>query len=267
MKFSKYPALISLAFSVAGGAAAHDAWLEITTSGEVMTVEAFVGHAEDRAPYDLEAPRIASFVAIGSDGISDHASAFLAREPQEKLVLAPRSADTALLALTTFRATSTLEAEKFNAYLVEEGIAPILHWRAEHGEINEDGREVYSRFLKALVPDPSISCDADVLGQPLGQILEIIPLNHPGSDCSGDLGFELRYFGEPVEGATLHFNRTDELQTPIKARTGPDGRAVFDRPTEGIWYVHAAWSMPVDDQRFGADFATSFASFSFASNP
>ena len=248
-------------------ATAHDAWIELDqTKAEHSEWEAkfFVGHAEDRNAYALDAARVASFNSVTQSGHTSHIRLMKSFSLGDTAEIALAGEGSGLVTLSTFRAVSELDAEKFNDYVKEDGIRPILIDRAKKGLTEKPGIEVYSRFLKGLAIAPDDGCDLSVIGQPVGQILEIIPITHPGKGCEGDLEFELQYFGEPVAGATLHFNRTDETLEPIKADTNENGRAGFERPDDGIWYVHAAWAIPVSRDRFDADYATSFASVSFS---
>lgn len=246
------------------GALAHDAWIELEhESSASWAAGVYIGHAEDRDRYALDAPRISSFFSVSAEGIRNHLSSVTDAEPGADISLEMDATGAEILALSTFRAVSELEPETFNDYVVEEGISPIMSWRAENGQLNAPGVEVYSRYLKAIATTPEDGCDMSFLSKPIGQALEIVPLTHPGDGCSETLDFELQYFGAPVEGATLHLNRTDELTDPIKMTTDSNGQASFNRPQAGVWYVHAAWAMPVDADRFEADFATMFSSLSF----
>ncbi|MAK62873.1 MAG: hypothetical protein CMK09_18035 [Ponticaulis sp.] len=267
MLLTRFTALTSLSVALLSSASAHDAWIEVSPASETASAnwhaDLFIGHAEDRDAYALDAPRIASLHSINGEGWTSHLDQMLSHKIGTSLDLKLPGDQAQLLTLNTFRAFSELDAEKFNEYVVEEGISPILDWRVENGETGTPGTEVYSRFLKAIIPDPAGDCDTSLIGAPVGQVLEIVPVTNPMTGCEGELVFELHYFGEPVEGATLHLNRTDETLEPIKARTDAQGQASFKRPEGGQWYVHAAWAMPVDSARFDADFATSFSSLSF----
>ena len=225
--------------------------------------EFYIGHAEDRDPYAADAARVSGFFSVCASGISDHLQAFAAPRESNGVVVS-FNAKTEILALSTFRAVSALGADKFNGYVEEEGIVPIELDRFSTRRTEEPGREIYSRYLKAIPDFGDDRCDISFLSQPIGQLLEIIPVTHPGKGCSDDMTFELRYFGEPVANATLHWNRTDEKTPPVKVLTDKMGHATFNRPENGMWYVHSAWSIPIEQDRFNADFATTFSSLSMS---
>lgn len=247
---------------------AHDAWIEVhQTAAETAETshEAafFIGHADDLSHYALTAARVSS-LTLHNPGGNHHFLQELADFSRGDSISFSTSAAPQILSLTTFRAQIELESETFNEYAAEEGITPILQTRVEDGALDTPGTETYSRFLKALVmPDSVTTCDTEFIRQPIGHILEIIPLTNPEPGCSDVLDFQLLYFGEPLANATLHFNRTDESLDPVKLPTDENGLVSFPRPEAGVWYIHAAWAMPVDSEVYGADFATSFASLSF----
>ncbi|MDF1680572.1 DUF4198 domain-containing protein [Ponticaulis sp.] len=245
-------------------ASAHDAWMEADRSEAGVTVSFFSGHADDLASYNMHPARLAS-MTLDSAGMRRSLLEQAADlQPGDTLQLDLSSDEAHMITLTTFRASSQLDAETFLEYAAEEGISSILRDRASSGDINRPGTEVYSRFMKALVlPVDEAACETGFISQPVGHVLEIIPLASPSEGCSDTLSFQLLYLGEPLEGGTLHINRTDAMTEPVKITTDENGIVSFDRPPEGDWYIHAAWAMPVSERAFGADYATSFASLSF----
>ena len=49
------------------------------------------------------------------------------------------------------RGPITMEAERFNKYLADEGAEAVIAQRAQQGQTDQPGHEIYSRFLKSLV--------------------------------------------------------------------------------------------------------------------
>lgn len=263
MKFT-VTGLTLLAVLACGPAQAHDAWIELSPPGAKGQLQTFIGHAEDSAHYNPRLAHIARLYSVSAAGIDDHLALYEANIGQDVIPLeVGDNAQDALVVLSTFRARSELDAEKFNDYVAEEGIAPIANYRELQGQTNLRGREVYSRHMKAIRLGTSSGCEMGFLSEPAGETLEILPMSHPRADCGSELSFELRYFGKPVSGAVLHLNQTDMAREPVKLMTDENGRAVFERPEAGHWYVHAAWSRPVEPETYDAEFATNFASLSF----
>ncbi len=249
-------------------AQAHDAWIEAYPSeaGEPSPahIELLIGHAEDRETYLPPRAHLSRIATLSESGMVSQMQSYEVFAGQARIPISPVSpTEDAVITISTFRAKSMLPAKKFNDYVAEEGITPIADIREERGQAEKEGREVYARHMKAMVTDLTGDCDLSFLSMPVGDPLEILPTSHPGAGCGDALSFRVLFMGQALEGATLHLNRTDAPMTPIKAQTDETGEAVFDRPDAGRWYVHAAWAQPVSEDRYGADFATSFASLSF----
>ena len=75
------------------------------------------------------------------------------------------------------RTAVTLDADKFEKYLGEEGLERIIGMRRERGEGDKPGREVFSRSAKTLV----IAGDGGAQGfdRVLGLTLELVLLKDP----------------------------------------------------------------------------------------
>lgn len=250
-------------------ASAHDAWIEVSLenveAGSKAAMETYIGHAEERDHYNPSLSHVSRYYLVNEAGVKDQLGIYSVFEGRDQVPLNPKMLEgDAYLVMSTFRAKSTLEAEKFNGYIEEEGIKPIIDFRAANEETDQPGREVYSRHMKAMLVAPGDDCDISFLSGPVGETLEIVPMVHPGKACGDELVFRLHYMGKPVSGGMLHLNRTDEAMEPIKAMTDDEGVARFERPGAGNWYVHAAWARPVDADTYDAEFATNFASLSFS---
>ena len=72
-----------------------------------------------------------------------------------------------------------MKAEKFNAYLSEDGIDDIAVLRKEHNEMNKDSRELYQRCAKTILQAGNVK---DTLYKmKAGFMLELIPQKNPYS--------------------------------------------------------------------------------------
>jgi uncharacterized GH25 family protein len=133
-----------------------------------------------------------------------------------------------------------LEADKFEAYLKEDGLDNAADYRRQHGETGKAGREAYSRCAKGLLCAGADSSGAWSVKTGLG--LEIVPVDNPYAAKAGDrLAFVLLEGGKPVEGAmmvALHAGSEGKtLRTT--ARTDKDGRASFELKQPGVWLINS----------------------------
>ncbi len=115
--------------------------------------------------------------------------------------------------MVTFNSTNSfiqLEADKFNAYLMEDGMTEVLQYRKEHHELQDKGKEYYQRSVKTLlqVGDRLTDACTNPTGLPLDIIPEQNPYNLPADLTSEREGllkmrFQVLFFGKPLENALV----------------------------------------------------------------
>jgi hypothetical protein len=133
----------------------------------------------------------------------------------------------------------TLPADKFEAYLREEGLDAALRARAERGDSAAPAREASSRCAKALL------CVGGGGGRawsaPAGLAFEIIPASDPCAARTGDtVAFVLLREGRPLAEAQLTaLYSADGRTLRTVARTDAAGRASFTLRRPGLWVINA----------------------------
>lgn len=213
---------------------AHEFWLEPSAfrpaPGDEISVRLFIGDGMPGEAYARNPDRIAAFFVDegprrtdieGAPG-ADPAGRF--RVPKGPFVIAYRSKQSRI----------ELEADKFEAYLAEEGLEEISRLRAERGDTGKPGREVYSRCAKAL-----LGCRDRAVGFPL----ELVAEGDPSDLAPGAvLLVRLLRDGKPLKGALVRaFHAKEE---PAHARTDADGRARFVVKSPGMWLFNAVHMSP-----------------------
>ncbi|WP_156696761.1 DUF4198 domain-containing protein, partial [Phenylobacterium sp. CCH12-B4] len=142
---------------VAGGAQAHDFWIQpqsfAVEPGGAAAITLQVGDGAERRRSSIPRRRIVRFEAVGPDGT--------VRDMAGSLTLGANGGDAAvrfdaagahlLVLMTDAGGRSRLPAGRFNAYLVEEGLTPALEARTGAGRNERDGAERYRRAAKAIV--------------------------------------------------------------------------------------------------------------------
>ncbi len=141
----------------------------------------------------------------------------------------------------------TLGAEKFHAYLHEEGLDPIIAQREQAGTAATPARERYRRYVKTLVevgnkPDATYATRT-------GQRLELVPAVNPTTAGAGDtLPFTLLFEQKPLADALVKAAHLREGQSvTIRARTDGSGRVAFNLPYPGAWMVSVVHMIPASD--------------------
>lgn len=266
-------ALIAFAATLSGVAAAHDFWMDLgrwsgTGPAAKVHVSFHAGHAADARPWILSPDRRVRLVSIGPTGRQDQQDALIFPTAGDKsgAALSLAGAGVHVIAFETDNAFSELAAEKFNAYLAEEGLQPALDARRKGGRENDKGRELYSRRAKAFIQigrAPAVSPPAAV-----GQTLEIVPLESPFAPKQGaPLRVRIDYQGRPLSGATVSLENLDIALWPeTRRKTGADGVAAFDLPHRGAWKLNVVWTRAIGEDEpdaARADFETVFSSLTF----
>ena len=97
-----------------------------------------------------------------------------------------RIADSGILwiAYRSDRSPVTLDAEKFEKYLAEEGLEGILEARKNGGGSDKPGREVFSRSVKAMLVAGEPGSAGRGFDRVLGLTLEIVPEKDPAANGS-----------------------------------------------------------------------------------
>ena len=156
-------------------------------------------------------------------------------------------------------ASISLDANKFDTYLAEDGLDDVLAARRA-GERNP-GRERYRRCAKVWLAgsEPARAT------APVGALLEIVPLATPGDAAS--LTVRVLWQGRPLEHALVHaWCRTSGAIGPIEpawsARSDARGEVTLDGLGPGEWLIGTVHMVPSQD-REAADWESTWASLVF----
>lgn len=165
-----------------------------------------------------------------------------------------------LLAMERNWSYITLEPQKFEDYLVEDGMEYISKEREKLGESSKPGRERYSRYIKTLLQVGDKR--TDVYKKKLGMKLEIMPLENPYSKKVGDtLSFQVLFDGKPLVGKTVFANNRDsETQ---KMTTDKDGKFSMKIEKKGLWLARLVYMQRCAKDCGEADWESFWGAFSF----
>jgi len=247
------------ALLAAAPALAHDFWIEPSSfrpqTPAQVRVALRVGQDFRGDPVPRDDRRILRFVLVGPageapiPGLPGTDPAGFARVDRPGLyVIGYRSGRTPI----------TLDAEKFEKYLADEGLERVVRARSERGEGEKPGREVYSRCAKSLLlagEGPARSPDIA-----LGFTLELVP--EKNLERPGDLPVRLLYEGKSLEGALVVAMSRDEPERKLSARTDRNGRVVLRLTRSGVWLVKAVHMVPAPKET-EADWESLWASLTF----
>ena len=235
---------------LAGGwtAGAHDYWLEPeivpAAKGEDLLLHLRMGEqlkTEEERP--LQKDRISRF-----DFFSDHLKKrdLLEFAPEGKTPVAKMlrpETGASLAVMDRVPTPITMERDKFNKYLEDEGQEAVIALRARLGQSDQGGKEVYARYLKALIQDRDVagSVPSTLYKRRVGQRLEILLENDPGRmKADKVLTVKVLFEGKPLAGARVFACRREaggQEVVALPATTSALGLAEFKLDQTGLWLV------------------------------
>ncbi|MES2787512.1 MAG: DUF4198 domain-containing protein [Pseudomonadota bacterium] len=220
-------------------AQAHEFWMLpdrfAPAAGTPVSLTLAVGENFSGEQVGFSRDLVASFRAYSAAGITDLGAGLAAGSPTGTFKVPIARSGTHVIAMDSHPSRITLSADKFHAYLREEGLDFIAKAREAAGTANTPGRERYRRNVKVLVQAGAQS-DA-TFARRTGQLLEIVPMSDPHVHVSRrPIEFQVFFDSKPLQGALLKFWNKDFGQVMIvRTITDADGKVKFTPPWPGTW--------------------------------
>lgn len=250
-------------------AAAHDFWLApgqyYADKPVAVPVQFKVGHEKDAANWNLSWDKIVALRTYSNDGVADMAASIIPRSEFMPGVAktSQLSAGSHIIGFESYHSVSSLDADKFNSYVKEEGLTAIIAYREKRGLTHTPGTELFSRKAKTLVQvGPKLT---DMATRPIGHTLEIVPLQHPARiEAGGSLTVQVLFKGEPLAGALIDAAPlTGATHTPQAQTTDSTGKATFKLTGQGPVKLNVIWGVALRNNP-QADYESYFSSLTFA---
>jgi hypothetical protein len=155
-----------------------------------------------------------------------------------------------------------LEAPKFEEYLRHEGIDHALAWRKQNSQSGKPGREIYSKYAKAIgfVGKPSVD-----FSRPAGLAIEFIPLSNPYELSAGKtLPVRLLFRGHPAPNQPIEAANFFEGKVTVTTigRTNANGEVHIPLGRPGLWKLNTVLMERRADTK-EADWESFWASLTF----
>ncbi|MDP1999169.1 MAG: DUF4198 domain-containing protein [Rhodoferax sp.] len=250
------PLALLLALCTGAPLQAHEYWFKPLPNplplGSTAPLVLEVGEYFEGELVGFSAPKAASFQRYTATGREDLRALLPARQPVGDLGLPLGTPGTHLLAFDSQPINLELPAEKFHAYLREEGLDFVQRQREAAGVDQTPGRERFRRHIKTLIqvsPASSTltSTPADATyAQRVGQRLEVMLLNDPLKLQPGEaLGVRVLFDDQPLAGALVRaWHKRDGQTLIIRATTTLAGAVTFNLPYAGGWMVSVVHMVP-----------------------
>lgn len=245
----------------------HEYWLEpesfFLERGKESPVRLLLGEGlkvEEEIPY--RSSKTSIFKLFSNEGAFD-----LARDiPDESKPLFSFSAQKSgnyMLAMERNWSYITLEPDKFDAYLREDGLEYITAERARLGEAKKQGKERYSRFIKALI---QVGGKNDrTFAKRAGLRFEIVPINNPYTLKIGEeLTVQILFEDKPLSGKTVFADtREGDIVSKQSLATDKEGYARVKIDRKGVWLIRLVFMQRCSKNCEGADWESFWGAFSF----
>lgn len=262
-------ATAALSLGAAPNAAAHDFILRPSAfrleEGAPLQLVLLIGHGQDRQRWQTDPRRILRFESVSDISAADHLTEISTLPTEADHPLALSGAGTHVLLFESAPARSDLPAERFEAYIAEEGLTPAQEARRRDNATATPGHEYYSRRAKALVQiGAHAQRDAAHVTLPYGQTLELVTAVNPYALAPGEpLPVRVFYEGQLLPGALVKLWDLNGDATPLAtARTDENGQVIFQRPSAPEAQLGVIWTRPLASDSW-AQFETTFASLTF----
>jgi len=249
----------------AGPACAHEFWVEPGTftpsPGNRVPVRLFVGDAGQRDEIPRRRDHLLRFEAI-RPGRTWPILGKWGRAPAGLFL--PDAEGTVILAYQGRHTFIELPAEKFESYLVNEGLSRVIAERVRRNESLAPGRESYARYAKSLVTVRGLAeGSSEGFDQEVGFPIEFIPETDPRAWRSGDvLSVRLLYEGHPLADQQIKLIHLVDRDLSQVFRTDADGRASLRPPQAGPWLIASVFMRRASDELEG-DWESFWASLTF----
>jgi len=256
--------------ALTGRLAAHEGWLEPdayhVAPGDSVRLSLRVGENFTGEARPLNTERTAALQHFSAGGRTDERPR-LPAPPGVTAVEVPLTAPgTHLFALDGQPNTIELPADKFLAYLTEEGLDAVVQARRDCGREQTPGRERYRRCVKTLVRVGPVSDGTFAVRT--GQRLELVPVTDPLAARAGaTLALTVLFHGQPLAHADVRaWSSPGPDRVTLKGRTDANGVVTLTLPHAGSWLIALVHIVPLKDVP-DLDWESSWASLTFELAP
>lgn len=244
-------ALVLVTWAASLSALAHEFWIEtapaVPAAAAPMLMSLWVGQNFTGERVGVTASHAKSLRVLSAAGSRDLGALVPTGSMLPALRISFPQAGSNVLAYESHPSQVVLDADKFHAYLRDEGLDWVIRQREAAGTADTPGRERFRRSAKALIAVAGKSDGASTT--PSGQRLEIRPLEDPLARAAGDtLLLELRFDGEPRAGVLVKaWHKSGGEATVLRTTTDAQGRFEFALPSGGNWMLNAVHMVAVTD--------------------
>jgi hypothetical protein len=195
---------------------------------------------------------------------------FLSADTTEsEVLLAIGNRGTHLVAFDSEPLHITLAADKFHAYLHDEGLDFVKTQREKAGTADQPARERYYRNVKTIIESGSATRPGQRIdltyATRTGQRLEILPTSNPAALRPGaTLRIKVEFDTKPLSGALVKaWHKQGQQLFIVRTGTSATGHAELTLPYAGGWMISVVHMVPATDDA-GVDWDSYWGNLSFS---
>lgn len=238
---------------------AHEFWLQprkfIYHTGENVRIKFLVGENFHGENWDGNRQNVQK-LRLFYEEIEDELEEYIPDSTSgDSLNLQFFDEGTAMITFNSANKFEETEAEKFQAYLKNEGLEDAIEYRKEHNESDSIGKEFYQRSVKTIFQVGSARDNTYCIDTDLP--IDIIPLSHPYQLKKNELlTLKIQFNKIPLSGARVKVWHKLKGKTNKKVYiTDENGHFSFPVNTSGQWMVSTVKMirMPYNEQKTSID--------------
>lgn len=253
--------LIITTAAIAFSASAHELWLKPAVHSvhhnELLMVSIKIGHRFEGDTLARNTPMINRYALVSPD--HDPVPVTGAHMTKEGYL---RPTHAGVIVYHTKHYRSNLPPEKFASYLREEGKDEIVRIRAERGESDMEGREVYSRCAKSVITLKDGSSNPAEIDHDTGLPLEITLENMESTNGKRTMHASIEFNDQPISDLRVVAVHRSNPNNPIVLNTDESGMIQFECQP-GDWML-TTLHIHRTDSVADAEWESYFASSTFA---
>jgi uncharacterized GH25 family protein len=235
-KMSAWLAILCLAIVAPSAVLGHDLWLippEKADVGVKALIHGSVGMDFPKSLNAIDPKRFKRKLIVGPDGKEGTIENAGVKDTLGLMEFSAMQPGIHQVGISTEPKLITLSAEKFNEYLVEDGMPHIYMLRSKEKILDQPGKERYQKSPKTIF-QVGKSTEGD-FAKVLGLTLEIVPLRNPFTLKVGDaLPVRVLFQGKPLPEVYLGWQHPGDGDTRGSVRTSAAGEAMVPIAATGL---------------------------------
>ena len=232
--------ITSLLILCAISVAAHEFWLQpdrfIYSKGEKSNIKFRVGENFEGENWAGNYSKI-NFLSFYQFNSKKDITALMSANNGDSLQLTLAQEGTAMIVYNGLNSFIELEADKFNAYLEEDGLKEAIDYRKKHNETDSMSREFYQRSVKTILQVDN-KYD-DTYKQKTNLPVDIIPQSHPYKLKNGEeITFKVLFQQKPLANHLIKiWHRVNNKTIFTEKMSDEKGLITLPVATTGKWMV------------------------------